>query len=108
MKEAEEERRKLLKWRKGKLSVYKLVCIRYLHRGSGSGSEIWSWAAYVWMGEEQHTDCGGSPSPEHTVQTVGLKQPFWSFSFQFNHKRYAQRSPTCVSNERKTGAKYEK
>lgn len=67
MKEAEEGGRKLLRWRKGKLSMHKQVCIRYLHRGSGS--EIWSWAAYVWMGEEQQTDCGGSPSPEHTVQT---------------------------------------
>lgn len=86
----------------------KQACIRYLHRGSGSGSEIQSWAAYVSMGEEQQTDCGGSPSPEHKVQTVRLKQPFWSFSFQFNHKRYAASKKFHMrkENERKTIAKY--
>lgn len=48
----------------------------YLSQGSGLGSEIWSWAECLWTDEEQQKDCGGSPSPEQTAQTAGLKTTF--------------------------------
>lgn len=72
------------RWRKRKLGLCQAQNQQhkvYLCQGSGLGSEIWSWAEFLWTDEERQTDCGGSPSPEQTVKTVRLKTTFQELLF---------------------------